>query len=121
MLPWSVIPIAGCPSAAARAITSGTRAAPSSMENSVCWCRWVNEAPTGGLRLPSTDSVDAVWDDDPQRLVEGPVDELQRCYFVADTSAPGQTNTPSVGANTPSVGANTPSVGANTPSVGANT
>ena len=36
MLPWSVIPIAGWPSATARAMTSGTRAAPSSIENSVC-------------------------------------------------------------------------------------
>ncbi len=49
MLPWSVIPIAGWPSAAARAMTSGIRAAPSSIENSVCWCRWVNDAPTDGF------------------------------------------------------------------------
>jgi hypothetical protein len=36
MLPWSVMPMAGCPSAAAAATTSATRAAPSSIENSVC-------------------------------------------------------------------------------------
>src|SRR5688572_26157722 len=46
MLPWSVIPIAGWPSATAAATTSCTRAAPSSMENSVWRCRCVNESPT---------------------------------------------------------------------------
>src|ERR1700722_15252036 len=46
MLPWSVIPMAGCPSAAALAITCPTLAAPSSIENSVCKCRWVNDAAT---------------------------------------------------------------------------
>ena len=35
MLPWSVIPMAGWPSAAAAAMTSLIRAAPSSIENSV--------------------------------------------------------------------------------------
>src|SRR5579875_3534334 len=43
MLPWSVMPMAGWPSAAARAITSSTRAAPSSMENSVWRCRCAND------------------------------------------------------------------------------
>ena len=47
MLPWSVMPTAGWPSAAAAATTSPTRAAPSSIENSVCRCRWVNESGTG--------------------------------------------------------------------------
>ena len=46
MLPWSVMPIAGWPSALAAAMTSLTRAAPSSMENSVCRCKWVKESPT---------------------------------------------------------------------------
>jgi hypothetical protein len=49
MLPWSVMPMAGWPSAAAAATTSSTRAAPSSIEYSVCTCRWVNESPTGDL------------------------------------------------------------------------
>ena len=46
MFPWSVIPTAGCPSAAAVAITSATRAAPSSIEYSVWRCRWTNELAT---------------------------------------------------------------------------
>ena len=46
MLPWSVMPTAGWPSAAAAATTSSTRAAPSSIENSVCRWRWVKESPT---------------------------------------------------------------------------
>ena len=41
MLPWSVMPIAGWPSAAAAATTSSIRAAPSSIEYSVCTWRWV--------------------------------------------------------------------------------
>ena len=36
MLPWSVIPIAGWPSVTAAATTSPIRAAPSSIEYSVC-------------------------------------------------------------------------------------
>src|SRR5690349_13892798 len=43
MFPWSVIPTAGCPSATALATTSGIRAAPSSIEYSVCRCRWTND------------------------------------------------------------------------------
>ncbi len=43
MLPWSVMPTAGWPSAAAVATTSPIRAAPSSIEYSVCRCRWTNE------------------------------------------------------------------------------
>ena len=46
MLPWSVMPTAGCPSAAAFATTSVMRAAPSSIENSVWRWRWVNDAAT---------------------------------------------------------------------------
>ena len=45
MLPWSVIAIAGWPSATAAATTSSTRAAPSSIEYSVWLCRWANESP----------------------------------------------------------------------------
>ena len=51
MLPWSVMPTAGWPSAAALATTSPTRAAPSSIENSVCTCRWVNEFAIGAVLL----------------------------------------------------------------------
>src|SRR5437763_1894650 len=46
MFPWSVIPMAGWPSATAAAITSLTRAAPSSMEKSVWRCRCVMESPS---------------------------------------------------------------------------
>src|SRR5438132_2819992 len=44
MLPWSVMPTAGCPSAAAAATTSPMRDAPSSIEYSVWRCRWTNES-----------------------------------------------------------------------------
>ena len=54
MLPWSVMPSAGWPSATALATSSSRRAAPSSIENSVWTWRWVNESPTSrppaGLR-----------------------------------------------------------------------
>ena len=50
MFPWSVMPIAGCPSAAAAATTSPMRDAPSSIEYSVWTCRWVNDFATD-LRL----------------------------------------------------------------------
>ena len=43
MLPWSVIPRAGWPSATAACTRSFTRAAPSSIENSVWVCRCVND------------------------------------------------------------------------------
>ena len=39
MLPWSVIPTAGWPSAAAAATSESTRLAPSSIEYSVCTWR----------------------------------------------------------------------------------
>src|SRR5438105_15419918 len=45
------MPMAGWPSAAAAAMTSPTRAAPSSIENSVWRWRWVNESGTA-LRYP---------------------------------------------------------------------
>src|SRR5580658_2130675 len=48
MLPWSVMPKAGCPSATAAATRSPTRAAPSSMENSVWVCRCVNDRSDTG-------------------------------------------------------------------------
>ena len=52
MLPWSVIPRAGCPSATAACTRSLTRAAPSSIENSVWVWRWVNDRVANG-RMPS--------------------------------------------------------------------
>ncbi len=53
MLPWSVMPSAGCPSATAALTRSFTRAAPSSMENSVWVCRCVNDRVANGGDLPS--------------------------------------------------------------------
>src|SRR4051794_40171603 len=53
MFPWSVMPMAGCPSAAAAAMTSLTRAAPSSIENSVWRWRCAIESPP--LLAPPTD------------------------------------------------------------------
>ena len=52
MLPWSVMPSAGWPSATALATSSSRRAAPSSIENSVWTWRWVNESPNCAY-LPS--------------------------------------------------------------------
>ena len=46
MFPWSVIPTAGWPSAATVATTSPIRDAPSSIEYSVCRCRWTNDGFT---------------------------------------------------------------------------
>src|SRR3954471_19273907 len=61
MLPWSVIPIAGCPSATALATISSRRAAPSSIENSVWTWRWVNESDmAGGTTLPH-DPGESQW------------------------------------------------------------
>ena len=48
MFPWSVMPRAGWPSATAAATKSPTRAAPSSMENSVWVCRCVNDRSDTG-------------------------------------------------------------------------
>src|SRR5689334_7978625 len=44
MFPWSVMPTAGWPSESAAATTSPIRDAPSSIEYSVCRCRWTNES-----------------------------------------------------------------------------
>src|SRR6478752_813797 len=49
MFPWSVMPTAGWPSAAAVATTSAMRAAPSSIENSVCRWRWTNDLANDAL------------------------------------------------------------------------
>src|SRR5690554_726625 len=57
MCPWSVMPSAGCPSAAAAPTTSAMRAAPSSMENSVWTWRWVNESATASAPLPNDNRV----------------------------------------------------------------
>src|SRR3954451_21063512 len=43
------MPTAGWPSAAAVATTSAMRAAPSSIENSVCRWRWTNDLANGAL------------------------------------------------------------------------
>jgi len=50
MLPWSVMARAGWPSAFAAATASPTRAAPSSIENSVWLCRWTKD--TSLARFP---------------------------------------------------------------------
>ena len=50
MFPWSVIPSAVWPSATAASTSSPTRAAPSSIENSVWTCRWVNPLLIGWRR-----------------------------------------------------------------------
>jgi hypothetical protein len=60
MLPWSVMPIAGWPSAAAAATSSSRRAAPSSIENSVWTCRWVNESIGSSIRGDPAGSYTAV-------------------------------------------------------------
>src|SRR5580704_8639314 len=68
MLPWSVIPTAGCPSATALATTSWIRAAPSSIENSVWASRWtnyINVIPTvAGSRRPCRARPPTVGRDD---------------------------------------------------------
>src|SRR5688572_23446601 len=52
MLPWSVMPTAGAPSATTVEMTSSMRAAPSSIEYSVCRCRCTNgSTPTVSPRL----------------------------------------------------------------------
>src|SRR5476651_2046574 len=63
MLPWSVMPTAGCPSAAAAATTSPIRDAPSSIEYSVWRCRWTNESDRAPPSVQSsTAPVDRVVD-----------------------------------------------------------
>ncbi len=73
MLPWSVMPSAGWPSATAAATRSFTRAAPSSIENSVWVCRWVNDraANVSGASLGPAP---------PAGRSTGP-GELQRCHL----------------------------------------
>ena len=44
MLPWSVTAMAGIPSATAASMSGLTRAAPSSIEYSLCTCRCTNES-----------------------------------------------------------------------------
>src|SRR5215213_551526 len=61
MLPWSVMPRAGCPSATAAATASPTRLAPSSIENSVWVCRWVNDRPTRRLSSASVRLLHRRW------------------------------------------------------------
>jgi hypothetical protein len=53
MLPWSVMPSAGWPSATAACTRSLTRAAPSSMENSVWVCRCVHFVRDHGKFRPT--------------------------------------------------------------------
>src|SRR5262245_40941786 len=63
MLPWSVIASPGCPSSATLATASTTRAAPSSIENSVWLCRWTNDDMFPGPVVPtwSPGSVHKLW------------------------------------------------------------
>src|SRR5260221_95101 len=62
MLPWSVMPTAGWPSAAAAAMTSPIRAAPSSIENSVWRWRWTKESLIAFCACPQP--VDNVVEND---------------------------------------------------------
>src|SRR5918994_4276522 len=55
MLPWSVIATAGIPCRWASAKSSGSRAAPSSMEYSVWTCRWANDSGTAPILGRRTD------------------------------------------------------------------
>src|SRR5918995_1220538 len=81
MFPWSVIPTASCPSAAAVAMTSGIRAAPSSIENSVCRCRCTNELPKA-LQPPQPV---------PTRVVDDPVENhIGVTLTIEGTSASGK-------------------------------
>src|SRR5256885_3868946 len=80
MLPWSVIPTAGWPSAAAAATTSPMRDAPSSIEYSVCRCRWTNDS---AIALASATFV---WALAPRSFSTAPgdraVDELHHCDSI---------------------------------------
>ena len=76
MFPWSVMPTAGWPSAAAVATTSVIRAAPSSIEYSVCRWRCTNDL---AQRRPPPRST-AVSRPVPQaRCRQAPVDESHAC------------------------------------------
>src|SRR5271167_2054594 len=73
MLPWSVIPSAGWPSATAAATRSPTRAAPSSMENSVWVCRCVNDrSDTGPPFATSCETYTCVIRPGPSNLSRRP-------------------------------------------------
>src|SRR6059058_4335738 len=88
MFPWSVIPTAGCPSAAAVAMTSGIRAAPSSMENSVCRCRCTNEFPKAPQ---SPHSSLAPPGPGPTGVVDDPVENhIGVTLTLEGTSPPGK-------------------------------
>src|SRR5918994_3938004 len=50
-LPWSVMATAGIPSPFAAWMSSPTRAAPSSIEYSLCTCRWTKESAATGLLI----------------------------------------------------------------------
>src|SRR4051812_7759724 len=68
MLPWSVMPTAGMPPRTAAVTTSSMRDAPSSIEYSVCRCRWTNEslmllAPLAPGCPLSTGAVDLAVDE----------------------------------------------------------
>jgi hypothetical protein len=54
-LPWSVTAMAGIPCSAAAAIRGFTRAAPSSMEYSLCTWRWTNESFCGDTTAPAAE------------------------------------------------------------------
>src|SRR6266536_6248158 len=81
MFPSSVIPTAGWPSAAAVAMTSGMRAAPSSMENSVCRCRCTNEL----AKAPQPPSAR------PTGVVDDPVENhIGVTLTIEGTPSPGK-------------------------------
>src|SRR6184192_2911029 len=91
MLPWSVIPTAGCPSAAAVAMTSGIRAAPSSMENSVCRCRCTNEFPKVPQPPQSPHSALAPPGPGPTGVVDDPVENhIGVTLTIEGPSPPGK-------------------------------
>src|SRR5580658_7834148 len=82
MLPWSVMAKAGWPSFTAAFTRSAIRAAPSSIENSVCVCRCVNEPEVTALPLP------------PGRLSTGgpgSVDRVTAVSFRVRPYSPGVT------------------------------
>src|SRR5271163_152047 len=73
MFPWSVMPRAGWPSATAAATKSPTRAAPSSMENSVWVCRCVNDrSDTGPPFATSCETYTCVIHPGPSNLPAAP-------------------------------------------------
>ena len=69
MLPWSVMPTAGCPSAAAAATTSPIRDAPSSIEYSVWRWRWTNESPKAVSPSRPAPAVPAAWGQTYTRVI----------------------------------------------------